>query len=61
MDLVTCSECGDDVSETTATAQPKQARKTHPIMWVAFAGSNSAPCLGRVGVPEGIEASYDAK
>ena len=37
MDLVTCSECGNDVSETTATAQPKQSRKTHPIMWVAFA------------------------
>jgi len=31
MDLVTCSECGNDVSETTATAPPKQARKTHPI------------------------------
>ena len=37
MALVTCSEIGNDVSETTATARPKQARKTHPIMWVAFA------------------------
>ena len=37
MALVTCSECSNDVSETTATARPKQARKTHPIMWVAFA------------------------
>jgi hypothetical protein len=37
MDLVTYSECGNDVSETTATARPNQSRKTHPIMWVAFA------------------------
>jgi hypothetical protein len=37
MDLVTCSECGNHLSETTATARPEQARKTHPIMWVAFA------------------------
>jgi hypothetical protein len=37
MALVTCSERGNDVSETTATARPKQARKTHPITWIAFA------------------------
>jgi hypothetical protein len=37
MALVTCSECGNDVSETTATARPKQSRKMHPITWVAFA------------------------
>ena len=37
MDLVTCYECGNEASETTATARPKQSRKTHPIMWVAFA------------------------
>jgi len=37
MTLVTCSDCGNHVSETTATARPKQSRKTHPIMWVAFA------------------------
>ena len=37
MALVTCSECGNDASETTATARPKQSRKTHPITWVAFA------------------------
>jgi len=37
MALVTCSECSNDVSETTATARPKQSRKPHPIMWVAFA------------------------
>ena len=37
MALVTCSERGNDVSETTATARPKQSRKTHPITWIAFA------------------------
>jgi hypothetical protein len=37
MALVTCSECGSDASETTATAPPKQSRKTHPVTWVAFA------------------------
>jgi hypothetical protein len=37
MALVTYPECGNDVSETTLTARPKQSRKTHPIPWVAFA------------------------
>jgi len=60
MDLVTCSECGNDVSETTATAPPKQARKTHPIMWVAFAAVIPLLVWTR-GSPGGIEASYNAK
>ena len=37
MALVTCTECGTDVSERAATARPKQSRKTHPVTWVAVA------------------------
>ncbi len=37
MALVTCTECGNDVSERAATARPKQSRKMHPVTWVAVA------------------------
>jgi hypothetical protein len=37
MNLVTCPERGNDVSERAATARPKQPRKTHPLRWVAVA------------------------
>ena len=37
MALVNCAESGNDVSESAATARPKQSRKIHPITWVAFA------------------------
>jgi hypothetical protein len=37
MALVNCAECGNDASESAATARPKQSRKIHPITWVALA------------------------
>jgi hypothetical protein len=37
MNLVNCTESGNDVSERAATARPKHSRKTHPIRWVAVA------------------------
>jgi hypothetical protein len=37
MGLLTCSECGDDVSGTAATARPKHSRKVHPVTWIVAA------------------------
>jgi hypothetical protein len=37
MGLLTHPESGDDPSETTATARPKQSRKIHPVTWIVAA------------------------
>ena len=37
MALVNCAECGNDVSESAATARPKQSRKIHPVTWIVAA------------------------
>lgn len=40
MGLLAYPECGDDVSETAATARPRQprhSRKIHPITWIVAA------------------------
>jgi hypothetical protein len=37
MGLLTYPECGEDLSETAATARPKPSRKIHPITWIVAA------------------------